>query len=135
MKNTLKIFILIFAWSPSLKAQTKISSEKRICGVWSDLRNEWDIVNKEENSTTFEFNENYTFLTHFTSSGLSIFKTRLQKYDEKNRSYNFEAISDSGNKYNLIVDYEKKKIRFIYKDEHEKTRLVQHDIKTLVFAD
>lgn len=136
MKKDLTIVLLCFIIFFTSNAQTQIAAGERTDGVWSELRNEWDIVSKDNESTTyFEFNDNFKFLTHKTPSSVSIYKLNLQKYDSKYQYFNFDAVSDSGHTYTMVVDYEKKLIRFTYKDEYEKTRLVQHNIKKLTFME
>jgi hypothetical protein len=133
--TTLFALIIILGFQNST-AQTKISTDERMDGVWSNSKEKWEIVDqKSDDKTYFEFKDNFTFLTHKTQSITSIYKISLQSYNDKQNYYNFKAVSDAGNEYNMIVDYVNRRIRFIYKDNKENMRLVQHHIKALAYVD
>ena len=136
MKNIITLLALLIISSQSLFSQTKISTDERMDGVWSYATEKWEVVKQNnDDHTYFEFNEDFTFLTHKTSSAVSVYKIDLQEYDDKHNHYNFAAVSEVGNKYNMIVDYENRRIRFIYKDSDEQMRIVQHHIKDLAYID
>ncbi len=137
MKNVTSLLILaIIIGFQSLTAQTRIATDERLDGVWSNSKEKWEVVDQNDDSNTyFEFKDNFTFLTHKTKTITSIYKITLKNYDNKHNHYSFNAVSDSGNEYNMIVDYENRRIRFIYKDNKENMRLVQHHIKDLAYVD
>lgn len=136
MKNITTLIILTIIGFHNLTAQTKIEADERMDGIWSNSTEKWELVNQTGDDTTyFEFNDNFTFLTHKTESITSIYKLTLKNYNSEHNHYNFTAVSDSGNEYNMIIDYENRRIRFIYKDNKENMRLVQHRIKDLAYVD
>lgn len=136
MKNITIFLILLTITTQSLIAQTRIATDERMDGVWSNSKEKWEIVDQDSDSNTyFEFKDNFTFLTHKTKTITSIYKLTLKNYNSEHNHYNFSAVSDSGNEYNMIVNYEKRTIRFIYKDNKENMRLVQHHIKDLAYVD
>ena len=135
-KITTLLALITFLGFQNLTAQTKIATDERMDGIWSSSKEKWEIVDqKNGDKTYFEFKDNFTFLTHKTQSITSIYKISLQSYNEKQNYYNFKAVSDAGNEYNMIVDYVNRRIRFIYKDSKENMRLVQHHIKELAYVD
>lgn len=116
--------------SLSVSAQMRLSTDQRKDGIWDNESEEWVIVSTDDEELTFfEFNEALTMFKHTTASITSAYIIKSSTHDEENNRYEFEVVSDVGNKYLMILDVENSNIRFI----HEKDGvmlLVWHRIKS-----
>lgn len=133
MKEKLLTICFLTFLSVSLFAQMNISTNMRNDGIWDDETKGWSIFsNNDEEITFFEFNKDLTMFKHTTTSITSAYMIKLQKYEEEKERYEFDAVSDVGNKYILILDFKNENIRFIYEREGD-SYLVQHSIKRVWF--
>jgi hypothetical protein len=97
-------------------AQIRISANLRQHGKFNYKTNMYDNAFKDNNEfTSFEFDRDFTILTHTVNSKTSIYLIKSQKHDEVNDRWEFDIISDTGYSYYLIIDIQNKNIRFIYR--------------------
>jgi hypothetical protein len=135
MKSKLFLVFLMSILSVSLFAQMNISTNFRQDGIWDKEKEEWTIFStNDEELTFFEFNKDYTMFKHTTASITSAYMIKSQKYDEENERYEFDVVSDVGNKYFMIFDIKGENVRFIYERDGE-LYLVQHSIKKVWFEE
>lgn len=135
MKSKLITICLLTFLSINVFAQMNISTNFRQDGIWDDEKEEWSIFSTyDEEITFFEFNKDLTMFKHTTASITSAYMIKSQKYDEENERYEFDVVSDVGNKYYMIFDLKNENVGFIYEREGS-LFLVQHSIKRIWFDD
>lgn len=133
MKAKLLTICLLTFLSFNMFAQMNISTNFRQDGIWDNEKEEWTIFStNDEEITFFEFNKDFTMFKHTTASITSAYMIKSQKYDEENERYEFDVVSDVGNKYYMIFDLKNDNVRFIYEREGS-LFLVQHSIKRVWF--
>ncbi len=97
-------------------AQIHISANLRQYGKFNYKTNLYDSAFKDNQAfSSFEFDRDFTFLTHNADSKTSIYLIKSQKKDEVNDRWEFDVISDAGYSYYMIIDILNKNIRFIYR--------------------
>lgn len=135
MKSKLITICLLTFLSINVFAQMNISTNFRQDGIWDDEKEEWSIFSTDDEEITFfEFNKDFTMFKHTTASITSAYMIKSQKYDEENERYEFDVVSDVGNKYYMIFDLKNENVRFIYEREGS-LFLVQYFIKRVWFDD
>jgi len=133
MKSKLITICVLTFLSLNMFAQMNISTNFRQDGIWDIEKEEWSIFSTDDEELTFfEFNKDFTMFKHTTASITSAYMIKSQKYDEENERYEFDVLSDVGNKYFMIFDLKNENVRFIYERE-EGLFLVQHSIKKVWF--
>ncbi|WP_044115468.1 hypothetical protein, partial [Anaerophaga thermohalophila] len=133
MKAKLITICLLTFLSINVFAQMNISTNFRQDGIWDDEKEEWSIFSTDDEEITFfEYNKDFTMFKHTTASITSAYMIKSQKYDEENERYEFDVVSDVGNKYYMIFDLKNENVRFIYEREGS-LFLVQHSIKRVWF--
>lgn len=130
MRTKLLTVLLFTFLSVSLFAQLNVSTNLRRDGIWDDEKEEWSIFPGNEEITFFEFNKDFTMFKHTTTSITSAYIIKSLTYDEENETYEFDIVSDVGNKYYLTLDMKNENIRFVYEREGE-IFLVNHSIKRM----
>lgn len=131
MRTKLLTVLLLTFLSVSLFAQLNVSTNLRRDGIWDNEKAEWTIFpGNEEEITFFEFNKDFTMFKHTTTSITSAYIIKSQTYDEENETYEFDVVSDVGNKYYLTLDMKNENIRFLYEREGD-IFLVNHSIKRM----
>lgn len=125
--------LLLFAIACLLQtlawAQLNFSTNLRQDFSWDEATEDWILESEDEESITFfEFNEEFSMLTHTTSTITSAYKINSSLHDEEEgrNQYIFKVVSDVGNKYVMIVDIKNDNIRFVSNDG---SRMVRHQIK------
>lgn len=97
-------------------AQIHITANLGQYGKFNYKTNQYDSSFKDNRAfSSFEFDRDFTILTHNADSKTSIYLIRSQKNDEVNNRWEFDVISDAGYSYYMIVDIMNKNIRFIYR--------------------
>lgn len=133
MKLRLITICLLTFMSISVFAQMNISTNFRQDGIWDKEKEEWSIFSTDDEELTFfEFNKDFTMFKHTTATITSAYMIKSQKYDEENERYEFDVVSDVGNKYYMIFDLKNENVRFIYERDGSMF-LVQHSIKKVWF--
>lgn len=133
MKLRLITICLLTFLSISVFAQMNISTNFRQDGIWNIEKEEWSIISTDDEDLTFyEFNKDFTMFKHTTATITSAYMIKSQKYDEENERYEFDVVSDVGNKYYMIFDLKNENVRLIYKKDGS-VFLVQHSIKKVWF--
>lgn len=133
MKLRLITICLLTFMSISVFAQMNISTNFRQDGIWDNEKEEWSIFSTDDEELTFfEFNKDFTMFKHTTATITSAYMIKSQKYDEENERYEFDVVSDVGNKYYMVFDLKNENVRFIYEREGSMF-LVQHSIKKVWF--
>ncbi len=117
MKNLITIAIIVLSLFPAHVsfAQMNISTSSKEYYDWNVNDQEWIYRSKEESFTFFEFNKNFTYVKHVTStisSGYLIKESVRDQEDGKNQ-YIFSIVSDVGNKYTMIIDMANENISFL----------------------
>ncbi|MBB00339.1 MAG: hypothetical protein CMN34_05360 [Saprospirales bacterium] len=109
-----------------------ISTNLREDYNWNPKMEEWKFVSSDDEELTFfEFNADFTMFTHTTPSITSSYLVKETLYDEESDQYEFDVVSDVGNKYLCILDLEQDNIRFIGNIGESNSWLVRHSIKKL----
>ena len=130
-KSIIKLFTicLLSFWSINSFAQLNISTNLRQDGIWDEAKEEWTLISiDEEELTFFEFNKEFTMFTHTTPSMTSAYIIKSLKENEEQYEYRLEVISDVGNKYLMIINYQNSSLRFFYKTAGDVV-MVHHTIK------
>ncbi len=133
-----QIFLLLYMAGSLLfsktEAQMHISTNLREDYVWSDNQEKWILVSSDDGSATlFDFNKDMTMMTHTTATISSTYYIKSSVENKENQTWDFEVVSDVGNKYRMLLDMKNNNIRFIGKDKDETSFLVRHTIKRLWF--
>lgn len=114
--------------------QMHISTDLREDFSWNSRTEDWDLQNQDEDELTFfDFNKGFTLFKHTTTTITSSYKISSYVQDKDNKRWEFEIVSDVGNKYLMILDISNNNIRFIGKGKS--VYLVRHRIKRLWFDD
>lgn len=132
MQNVIVILILSFISFESF-AQMHISTNMRRDAVFNEITREYDLISEDkEELTFFEFNKDFTMFKHTTPNITSSYIIKSSTRNKENETWDFEIMSDVGNRYYMILDKKKNNIRFIYTRDNS-TLLTQHTIKSLWF--
>ena len=105
----MKKFILMLLLSVagfSTYAQLHITTSVREDYLWNEEKNDWvfDTQNKNE-ATFFDFNKDMTMVKHTTPTMTSNYLIKSEVMVDKNRKkYEFDVMSDVGNKYHALID-------------------------------
>ncbi len=132
----MKKFILMLLLSVagfSTYAQLHITTSVREDYLWNEEKNDWvfDTQNKNE-ATFFDFNKDMTMVKHTTSTMTSNYLIKSEVMVDKNRKkYEFDVMSDVGNKYHAIIDVTNNNIRFIGTSSDGGSFMVRHQIKRI----
>src|SRR5690606_29947236 len=103
--------------------------------VFNETTKEFDLLDEDQEELTFfEFNKQLTMFKHKTPTITSAYTINSTNEDKENMRWDFDIMSDVGNKYLMILDLKNNNIRFIY-TKNGATYLVQHSIKKLWFDD
>ena len=132
MKRFYTVLSICFLSATSLLSQMYISTDLREDYDWNPKAQEWNFVSSDDEELTFfEFNAEFTMFTHTTPSMTSSYLIKETLYDEESDQYEFDVVSDVGNKYVCILDIEQDNIRFIGNIGESSSWLVRHSIKKL----
>jgi len=132
MKRFYTVLFICFLSATSLLSQMYISTNLREDYNWNPKMEEWKFVSSDDEELTFfEFNADFTMFTHTTPSITSSYLVKETLYDEESDQYEFDVVSDVGNKYLCILDLEQDNIRFIGNIGESNSWLVRHSIKKL----
>jgi hypothetical protein len=135
MINQLKLILLFCVIAQPLFAQMNISTNLRQDGYWDEAKEEWVVISTdEEEFTFFEFNDEYTMFKHTTPSITSAYIIKSRKEDEEKEQFELTIVSDVGNKYNMVIDFKNRNLRFVYA-KGDYLLMVQHDMKKVWFDD
>ncbi|MDG2343602.1 MAG: hypothetical protein P8L23_03390 [Flavobacteriales bacterium] len=123
--------------SVHITSQMHISTYLREDYVWDFAEEEWSKYSSQDDMTFFELNKDLTLVKHTTGNLTSAYIIKTNTKNEERNHFEFDVISDVGNKYTMIIDVfnEDKSlhnVRFMY-DREEKTYLVRHTVKTVWF--
>jgi hypothetical protein len=133
MKKIIFTLTIILCGIQNISAQMHISTFLRRDAVYNETTKEYDLLNEDkEELTFFEFNKELTMFKHTTPTITSAYTVKSSTEDEENERWEFDIMSDVGNKYLMILDMKNNNIRFIY-IQNGFTYLVQHSIKKLWF--
>lgn len=134
MKKLILIIAVIFCML-QVSAQMHISTSSRTNAVFNTSTEEYETTSTDEFSiTVFNFNKDLTMIKHVTEGITSAYTITNTHENKKNNCFEFDIVSDVGNKYFLIFDPDRNNIRFIY-DSGTEVRLVQYEIKRAWFDD
>jgi len=75
----------------------------------------WVFGNEIDESSMFKFNENLTVIKHITNDITSTYY--IKNAFQYEGVFNFEIVSDVGNNYRLVVNYQKEKITIVFDNE------------------
>ncbi len=133
MKKIIFTLTIILCGMHNISAQMHISTFLRSDAVFNETTEEYDLLNEDkEELTFFEFNKELTMFKHTTPTITSAYTVKSSTEDKENERWEFDIMSDVGNKYLMILDMKNNNIRFIY-TKNGSTYLVQHSIKKLWF--
>ena len=131
MKKIIFLQIVILFTAGPTYAQVLISADLRQDGKFNTATNLYSPVSKDKTELTyFEFDEDFTVCRHLTADKTSLYFIKSAKKDELSGRWEFDALSNAGYSYYLIIDIINKNIRFIYKEKGA-TYLTQFAIKRL----
>ena len=100
MKRFYTVLSICFLSATSLLSQMYISTDLREDYDWNPKAQEWKFVSSDDEELTFfEFNAEFTMFTHTTPSITSSYLIKETLYDEEADQYEFDVVSDVGNKY------------------------------------
>jgi hypothetical protein len=133
MKKIIFTLTILLFGIQNISAQMHISTFLRRDAVYNETTKEYDLLNEDkEELTFFEFNKELTMFKHTTPTITSAYTVKSSTEDKENERWEFDIMSDVGNKYIMIIDLKNNNIRFIY-IKNGSTYLVQHSIKKLWF--
>ncbi len=116
-KQIFSLIVILFA-TESANSQTLISSNLRQNGKFNTTTKLYNPVFKDKAELTyFEFDKDFTICSHLTADKTSLYRILSTKKDELNGRWEFDALSDAGYSYYLIIDIVNNNIRFIYKEK------------------
>jgi hypothetical protein len=116
MKSIIFFLILILCGAESMHAQIHISANLSHYGKFNYKTNLYDSSFKDNQVfSSFEFDRDFTILTHKADSKTSTYLIRSKKKDEVNNRWEFDIISDAGYSYYMIIDIPNENMRFIYR--------------------
>ena len=116
-RHFLYLFVMIL-FSSGLCAQMNVSSDNVSSYRWDGLQKDWVLEFSEiEYFTSFEFDEDLTFLLHKTPEQTSRYDILSSEYDEESDLFNYDIIGDAGNEYLMVIDITNSKIYFISLDD------------------
>jgi hypothetical protein len=124
------IFVTLFYFLGStLNAQLHISTNLREDFSWNSTKEDWVFISQDEEELTFfDFNKDMTIMKHTTPSITSSYMIKSSKKDEKKDQWQFDLVSDVGNKYLMIIDIKNNNLRFIG-TQKDQVFMVRHKIK------
>ena len=135
MKKIIFTLTIILCGIQNISAQMHISTFLRRDAFFNETTQEYDLLNEDkEELTFFEFNKELTMFKHTTPTITSAYMVKSYTEDKENERWEFDIMSDVGNKYLLILDMKNDNIRFIYK-RNDSTYQVHHSIKKLWFEE
>lgn len=129
-----KLFFTLFivVAGMQLNAQMHISTNLRQDYSWSESQDKWVLTSEDDQSSTlFDFNKDLTMFTHTTATITSTYYIKSSTKNTDNNTWEFDVVSDVGNKYHVILDPDNNNIRFIGTDSNGDTYLVRHTIKQI----
>ncbi len=94
----------------------------------------YDLVNEEDEVTFFEFNKRFTMFKHTTPSSTSTYIIKSSEYDKEKSQWDFEIVSDAGNKYFMLLDLKNSSIVLFFERDGE-SYLALRKIKKLWFEE
>lgn len=129
-----KLFLLIVAITAfvfsSLAQGVTITTYGKKMYDWDDKKKEWIFTSEDEKfASLFEFNDKGTMLKHTISEMQSTYYVKNSKPTKDKDIFEFELVSDVGNKYTMIVDYKNMSVRFICKASDGGWYLLRYAIK------
>lgn len=127
-KPLLFSFIFLFI-STQVFAQLFVSTKHRDDAHWSSSEKQWKITSTKAEPTLFKFNDKMTMFEHTTANISSAYYISNQKFNEANKQYEFDIVSDVGNKYVMIIDIPNNNLRFLY-ERNGVAYMVRHTIKS-----
>ena len=89
-----------------------------------------DCYNYEENSL-FQINKDFTMFSHTTEGMKSSYYINSSKYNETMKSYEFEVVSDVGNKYTFFFSEENKRVSIMGGVEDDKLYIINFKVKAI----
>ncbi len=118
MKKIIFSLIVILFATGTAYAQVLISADLRQDGKFNTATNLYEPVSKDKTELTyFEFDKDFTICRHLTVDKTSLYFIKSIKKDDLNGRWEFDALSNAGYSYYLIIDIINKNIRFIYKEK------------------
>jgi len=128
MKKIKFTLLICFLTSSNIFAQTSLSCNYREYCDW----NGEDYVNCDgyEDNSLFVVNEQETMMEHTTNNMKSTYYLSNYEYDEEYDVHTYDVVSDVGNKYFYIFDYNSKEIRVVF-ERDGKTQLLTFTVKSI----
>lgn len=131
MKNIKFVLLLMLTFCvSSVFAQVTMSSECRQYFTWDSTATGWEYATIENTPSFFEFNKEFTMFTHITLKIRSTYRVYNEEYFEEFDRYEYDIVSDVGNRYIMIIDVENDNIRMIYKEE-DTSVMIRFPIKSV----
>lgn len=132
----LSLLFLIFFLTAASYAQMHISTNLREDYDWNSKTSSWDFNTDDKASATlFDFNKDMNMFKHTTANISSAYYIKSNTYDKDSKTWEYEVVSDVGNKYRVILDPDRNNIRFIGTRSDGSQFLVRHTIKRLWYDD
>ena len=133
MKSLISSICLLTFLSTNVFAQMSISTNLRQDFTWDYENEEWSLTSTDEEELTFfEFNKDFTMFKHTTASLTSAYMIKSMEEDKEREQWELDIISDIGNNYLMIIDFNNENVRFI-SDSESDSYLVKHVIKSVWF--
>jgi hypothetical protein len=132
MKQLIFTLVLVVSATITSLAQMSISTNQRDDYDWDDTKKQWQLISEDPKSATlFEFNKDMTMFKHTTETISSSYYIKSKAYNDEIKCWEYEVVSDVGNKYKLILDTDNNNLRFIGTTGSGDKFLVRHTIKRL----
>ena len=128
-----KLFTICFLtfMSFNLFAQINISTDFREFYIWEKKSKEWEKYDEDKNYLSFfEFNKDLTMFIHTTPSYITAYVINSSEFNNEEDHYEFDIMSDIGNKYFMILDIENNNLRFIMESDDDLI-LVRYNVKKI----
>lgn len=115
MKKTIFTLLLSISLFVSTKAQTSFACTYRTLTVWNDYTKKYEEVSGYSESSLFEVNSKETMFIHTISSVTSTYYVKSREYDETNKVWTYDVVSDVGNNYYFVFNPKNYEVRAAYK--------------------
>lgn len=132
MRKHLLLFFLFLYFATN--AQLSITTNFREDGIFDEVKSEWSISANAEGNTKFQFDKNFTSVTHVTVEDSKEYEIVNWDYDEKDSLYEMKIQNGNGNSCDFLVDGANKHIMYFFSSDG-KYRMIRYHISDSIFTE
>lgn len=130
-KHLLLLFLFLFF---AAQAQLSIITNFREDGVFDDAKSEWMISANTEGNSRFQFDKNFTSVTHVTEADSNEYEIVNWDFDEKESLYEMKIQNGNGNSCDFLVDGANRHIMYFFSSDG-KYRMIRYHISDSIFKE